>query len=265
MVAPLPAAPSSGPLILVTNDDGLQAPGLLALTQALRTVAEVAVFAPDHNWSAAGHSKTMHKPLRVHAARLADGTPALTSNGSPSDCVALALLGLVPRRPALVVSGINQGANLGHDLTYSGTVAAAMESVIAGISAIAVSLDSYEATEFAPAARFAALLAARVLTAAGPPLLLNVNVPALAEGQISGAQITRLGNRVYRDALVERRDPRGQLYYWIGGEPPAGVPEAGTDIGALSAGHISVTPVLLDLTDHGRLAELRRWDLALPR
>jgi len=253
------------PLILVTNDDGIQAPGLLALVQALQAVAEVAVFAPDHNWSAAGHSKTMHKPLRVHPARLADGTPALTGNGSPSDCVALALLGLVPRRPDLVVSGINQGANVGHDLTYSGTVAAAMESVIAGISAIAVSLDSYESGAFLPAAHFAAQLAAHVLAVRPTaPLLLNVNVPALPQSQIRGAQATRLGSRVYRDALVERRDPRGQSYYWIGGEPPAGVPEEGTDIGALATGYISVTPILLDLTDHARLQELRAWDLTLP-
>jgi 5'-nucleotidase len=140
-----------------------------------------------------------------------------------------------------------------------------MESVIGGVSAIAISLDSYEAEEFDLAARFAALLARQVLAhAGGAPLLLNVNVPALREEQIVGAQITRLGNRLYRDALVERSDPRGRSYYWIGGEPPAGVPESGTDIGALATGYISVTPILLDLTDHARLAELQGWDLAFP-
>ena len=126
--------------ILVTNDDGVDAPGLLALQQALQKVGKVTVFAPDHNWSAAGHTKTMHKPLRVNQVKLADGTMAYASSGAPSDCVALAVLGLSPRRPDLVVSGINQGANLGHDITYSGTVAAAMEGVIFGIPSVAASL-----------------------------------------------------------------------------------------------------------------------------
>ena len=261
----MPQNNGTRPHILVTNDDGVQSNGLLALVLALRPIADVTVVAPDHNWSAAGHSKTMHKPLRVWPSLLADGSEALVSTGSPSDCVALALLGLVPGRPDLIVSGINQGANLGHDLTYSGTVAAAMESVIGGISAIAISLDSYESEEFDVAARFAALLAREVLRQRdAPPLLLNANVPALPESQIRGTQITRLGSRLYRDALVERKDPRGRSYFWIGGDPPAGVPEAGTDVGALEAGYVSVTPILLDLTDHARLQTLRTWQLAFP-
>lgn len=251
--------------ILVTNDDGVQASGLLALAQALRSLAEVVIVAPDHNWSAAGHSKTMHKPLRVWPTHLADGSEALVSTGSPTDCVALALLGLVSERPDLIVSGINQGANLGHDVTYSGTVAAAMEGAIGGVSGIAVSLDSYDGETFDVAARFAALLTRQVMArAAQVPLLLNLNVPALPEEQIAGIQVTRLGNRHYRDALVERRDPRGRSYYWIGGEPLAGVPESGTDTAALAAGYVSVTPILLDLTDYDRLAELARWDLIWP-
>lgn len=250
------------PFILLTNDDGVNAPSLAVLRRALAEVGDVAILAPEHDWSAAGHSRTMHKPLRVRSAKLADGSDALVSNGSPSDCVALALLGFFGRQPDLTVSGINLGANVGQDITYSGTVAAAMESVIGGTSAIAISVDGYELDDFGPAARFAARLASRVLTVdEDEPLLLNVNVPALPEGAIKGVQITRLGRRIYRDALVCRADPRGRAYYWIGGEPPTGIPEEGTDIGALAQGYISVTPLLLDLTDYAKLAPLRAWKL----
>ncbi|HHX65903.1 MAG TPA: 5'/3'-nucleotidase SurE [Chloroflexi bacterium] len=248
--------------MLLTNDDGVLSPGLLALSRALRDVAEVSILAPDHNWSAAGHTKTMHKPLRAWPTTLEDGTPALTSNGSPSDCVALALLGLVEPKPDLVVSGINMGANLGHDLTYSGTVAAAMESVINGISAIAVSLDSFESSNYDIAARFVAYLAEHVLrNGFDEPLLLNVNIPALSAERIRGVQITRLGRRLYRDALITRYDPRGRSYYWIGGEPPEGIPEEGTDIGAIMADYISITPIRMDLTDYDRLSLLQDWNL----
>jgi len=253
------------PLLLLTSDDGIDAPGLLALRQALAELGDVSVVAPEHNWSAAGHSKTMHKPLRTRPARLADGSEALVTSGSPSDCVALVLLGLLGRRPDLVLSGINLGANVGQDVTYSGTVAAGMESVIGGVSAVAVSLDTYEPGDFRPAARFAAHLARQMLGARlGKPLLLNVNVPARPEAAIRGVQITRLGQRTYHDFLLQRADPRGRPYYWIGGDPPTGVPEEGTDIGALAQGYISVTPILLDLTDHSRLAALRAWNLSFP-
>ncbi|MCD6519945.1 MAG: 5'/3'-nucleotidase SurE [Anaerolineae bacterium] len=253
------------PLILLTNDDGIYAPGLIPLARALERVGQVIVIAPEHNWSAAGHSKTMHKPLRVWSIELSDGTEALASNGSPSDCVALALLGIVERPPQLVVSGINLGANVGTDLTYSGTVAAAMEAVIWGISGIAVSLDSFTPNTYEAAAHFTAQLAQRVLAAGlEEPLLLNVNVPNLPEEEIKGVQITRLGRRLYRDALVKRLDPRGRPYYWIGGDPPEGIPEEGTDIGALTEGYISVTPILLDLTDYARLPLLASWELTFP-
>lgn len=259
------------PRILLTNDDGVHSPGLLALKRALSTIAHVEVVAPDHNWSAAGHTKTMHKPLRVWPVTLADGSEARTTNGTPSDCVALALLGLLEREPDLVVSGINAGANVGSDITYSGTVAAAMEAVVAGIPAIAVSVDGLEIADPSVAADFVARLAVLVLRtdvvrsrdATDEPLLLNVNVPNRPRDALRGVQITRLGRRVYRDALVERSDPRGRTYYWIGGEPPSGVPEEGTDIGALDAGYISVTPILLDLTDYAKLPVLRAWRITL--
>jgi 5'-nucleotidase len=253
--------------ILLTNDDGIDAPGLLALAQAMRTMADVSVLAPDHNWSASGHVKTLDRPLRVRPSALADGAPAMTTDGAPSDCVALAILGLVERPIDLVVSGINPHANVGHDVTYSGTVTAAMEAVIAGISALAVSLDSTEAPSsvdsFRTAADIACLLAQRVLDNKPPSaVLLNVNVPLRAREELRGIALTRQGLRVYRDALVRREDPRGRPYYWIGGEAPTGISEEGTDIWALAEGFVSVTPLQLDLTAYPALETLRA--LALP-
>ena len=258
------------PCILLTNDDGIHSSGLLTLAQELGSLADVTIIAPDHNWSAAGHTKTMHKPLRVQRVLLSDGTEGLATSGSPSDCVTLGLLGLMRPAPNLVVSGINLGANVGHDLTYSGTVAAAMEAAIGGVDAMAVSLDTYDADEYersrGTVAQVVVRLADYVLHAhRSTPILLNVNVPPRPAQDILGVQITRLGRRVYRDALVERCDPRGRSYYWIGGEPPGGVPESGTDIGALDEGYVSVTPLSLDLTDHAALGALQEWDLSLPR
>jgi 5'-nucleotidase len=251
--------------ILLTNDDGVHAPGLLALKGALDGVAEVTVLAPDHNWSAAGHTKTMHKPLRVNSVTLADGTAALATTGAPSDCVGLALLGLMSQRPDLVVSGINTGANLGHDVTYSGTVAAAMEAVIKGVPGIAVSLDCYgpaEDADFAPAARVAAWLAGQVLQRGLPPdIFLNVNLPQRPAAEIQGVRVTRLGRRVYQDVLVVREDPRGRPYYWVGGEPSSGELESGTDLWAVAHGYVSVTPVQMDMTAYSLLEVVRHWGL----
>ncbi len=252
------------PNILVTNDDGYQSPALRALALALRAVGDVTVFAPDHNWSAAGHTKTMHKPLRVKQRQTEDGLPLYITTGTPSDCVGLALLGIMPERPDLVVSGINLGSNMGEDITYSGTVAGAMEAAVAGLPAIAASRDVVtggdEDYEFP--ASIVAQIAQQVL-ARGLPVgtFLNVNFPALPEHEIRGIQFTRLGRRVYRDVLIERRDPKGVPYYWIGGDPPSGTPESGTDIGALAEGYISVTPLNMDMTDRNLLAEMGAWRL----
>ena len=253
--------------ILVTNDDGVNAPGLLALAQAMRALGEVSVLAPDRNWSASGHVKTLDRPLRVKNAALADGTPALATDGAPSDCVALAVLGVVPEPIDLVVSGINGGMNIGHDLTYSGTVTAAMEGAIAGLPAIAFSLEAPAvlegALDYTPAAQVAQKVAANVIRYGLPEgVLLSVNVPYLPLDQIRGVQITRQGLRIYKDALVRRDDPRGRPYYWIGGDAPDGVPEEGTDIGALRQGFVSVTPVHLDLTAHRMMDSLRGRDWA---
>lgn len=237
------------PHLLVTNDDGVHAPGLAALAAALRPLGRVTVLAPERNWSASGHVKTLHKPLRVHDTQLADGSPALACTGAPSDAVALALLGLLDLPVDLVVSGINPHANLGHDVTYSGTVTAAMEACIFGVPGVAVSTEHTQAIGYGPAAAMAAKVAAWVLDHGLPAgLLLNVNIPALPAGAIRGIKLTRQGQRVYRDALVTRQDPRGRPYYWIGGEDPSGLEDPGTDFAALAAGWVSVTPLHLDLT-----------------
>lgn len=247
--------------ILITNDDGVMAPGLLALVQEIRKVGKVTVLAPDHNWSACGHVKTLDRPLRVKEIKLSDGTTALTSDGAPSDCVALALLGLLPDKVDMVVSGINPNANLGHDVTYSGTVTAAMEAAIAGLPGIAVSLDVPDqhigTPDYGPAARAARRVVEIVMRNGLPKdVLLNVNVPYRPDAELAGFRMTRQGLRVYRDLLVIREDPRGHPYYWIGGDAPTGVPEDGTDFGALKEGYVSVTPLHLDLTSYRVLDEM---------
>lgn len=252
-------------LILVTNDDGVTAPGLLALVQEMRRVGRVSVLAPDRNWSASGHVKTMHRPLRVREVLLADSTAAFTSDGAPSDCVAVALLGYLDEKVDLVVSGINPNANIGHDVTYSGTVTAAMEAVIGGVPGIAVSLHSPENhlgdLDYGPAARVARNIVERLFTnGMDSKTLLNVNVPYLTDHEIKGFMVTRQGLRLYRDRLDKRTDPRGRPYYWIGGDAPTAVPDEGTDFGALAQGYVSITPLDLDLTDYPaqeRLAKMR--------
>ena len=251
--------------ILVTNDDGVTAPGLLALAQEMRKLGKVTVFAPDRNWSASGHVKTMERPLRVKETILADGTSAFTSDGAPSDCVAIPLLGFLQEDVDLVVSGINPNANIGHDVTYSGTVTAAMEAVIAGVKGVAVSIDSPEAFKSELDYSTAAVVARRIVEkviADGLPkgVVLNVNVPYRKELDLAGYMITRQGLRVYRDALDKRVDPRGRPYYWIGGEAPTGVNEDGTDVGALMAGYVSITPLQLDLTNYKAMDVLRKWN-----
>ena len=253
--------------ILITNDDGVMAPGLLALAQAMRDLGKVSILAPDRNWSASGHVKTLDRPLRVKEVVLSDGTTALTSDGAPSDCVSLALLGLLDDKVDLVVSGINPNANVGHDVTYSGTVTAAMEAVISGIPGVAVSLDSPEnhlgLIDYVPAAEISRQIVQALLDneELPPDVLLNVNIPYLPKEQIKGIRITRQGMRVYRSRLDSREDPRHKAYYWIGGDAPTGIPEKGTDIGALMEGYVSITPLQLDLTAYNILPVLGTWGL----
>jgi 5'-nucleotidase len=250
--------------ILVTNDDGVQAPGLLALAQEMRRLGKVTIVAPDRNWSASGHVKTMERPLRAVEVVLADGTSALATDGAPSDAVALALLGLVKEKIDLVVSGINPHENIGHDVTYSGTVTAAMEAVIGGVPGVAVSLNSPGSLQgpldYSTAAIVARQVAQTVLAKGLPEgTLLNVNVPYLQFNDLKGFQLTRQGLRVYHDALDSRMDPRGRPYYWIGGEFPTGIPADGTDFGAIKAGYVSITPLQLDLTARAAMDSLKEW------
>ncbi len=251
--------------ILVTNDDGITAPGLQVLAAALRDLAEVTVLAPNRNWSVSSHKKTLHSPLRVNSTELGDGSSALTTDGSPADCVALALLGVVERPVDFVVAGINTTHNLGYDVTYSGTVAAAMEAAIWGIPAIAVStLDDTE-VGYGPAAKIGLQVVRQVVLRGLPRYTaLNVNVPCAPLAKLKGYKITRLGASPYhQDKLVQRKDPHGGTYYLIGGDPFSGITENGTDISAVAEKWVSVTPLQLDVTSHSLVENMRDWDLKI--
>jgi 5'-nucleotidase len=250
--------------ILVTNDDGITALGLLALVQAMRKIGQVSILAPDRNWSGGGHVKTLDRPLRIKEVQLADDTLGLASDGAPSDCVALAVLGYFTSKIDLVVSGINPMPNLGHDVTYSGTVTAAMEAVIWGIPGLAFSLDSIEnhlsLLDYDAAATIAEQVVRNVIQHNFPHgILLNVNIPYLRLDEIRGFRTTRQGLRVYRDRLDKRIDPRGRPYYWIGGDTPTGIPEDGTDFGSLQDGYVTLTPLHLDLTAYPAMQLIDRW------
>jgi 5'-nucleotidase len=242
-------------VLLVTNDDGIHAPGLTALASALAELGEVHVLAPEREQSACGHALTLHRPLRTHAW----GERRHSVNGTPSDCVNLGVLGFLPERPVLVVSGINHGSNLGDDVTYSGTVSAAMEGTLLGVPSIAVSL--MEGGDFEAAGRVARQIAMRVLVHGLPAkTLLNVNVPA---GVPKGIRLTRLGHRVYAGKIIEQADPRGRPHYWIGAGPPEWEALEGTDMGAVHEGWASVSPLHMDLTHHRALAQMGDWEPAL--
>ncbi len=241
------------PLILVTNDDGIRAPGIRLLAEALGDLGEVAVYAPDRQRSATGHSVSLHHPLRVTTLRagwhMVDGTP--------TDCVMLAVRMLLGRKPDLVVSGINDGANLGDDVTYSGTVAGAYEGMLLGIPSIAVSDVSYAPKHMETAAQVGRRMAEYVLANGVPEdTMLNVNVPDCPFDQLAGVAVTRMGRRSYQDEIVRREDPRGGVYYWIGGAEPAHVEESGTDFAAIEVNQVSVTPLHRDLTNHSVMHHL---------
>ncbi len=242
-------------VLLVTNDDGVHAAGLAALARALEDLGDVYVIAPDREQSACGHALTLHRPLRVDRVR----DRWFSVNGTPSDCVNLAVLGFLPEPPVLVASGVNHGPNLGDDVTYSGTVSAAMEGTLLGVSSMAVSLaDGGDVEE---AARVGRLVASRILVEGLPPkTLLNVNVPP---GAPRGIRVTRLGHRVYLEKIVEQRDPRGRTHYWIGGGEARWEALDGTDMGAVHDGYVSLSPLHLDLTHHRAVAQLADWAGAL--
>ncbi len=248
----------AAPLLLVTNDDGVRSEGIRALADGLEGLGRVVVIAPDREQSATSHSITLDRPVRVN--HLSEGW--LSVEGTPTDCVLLAANSLLGEKPALVVSGINHGPNLGDDVTYSGTVAAAMEGHLLDIPSIAVSLSTGSSPlHFATAARFARRIAAKLLDEGSPNgALLNVNIPNLAEEAIRGIRITRLGKRLYVDSVIEKTDPRGKPYFWIGGSPSW---ESGknTDHAAVLEGFVSVTPLHLDLTDYKAVVEMENWTL----
>jgi 5'-nucleotidase len=247
--------------ILVSNDDGVSAAGLQALVAALEAVDEVWVVAPDRNQSAVSHALTLHRPLRIEPV----GERRFAVDGTPTDCINLAVNAILPERPRLVVSGINHGANLGDDVTYSGTVSAAMEATLLGVPAIAVSLVGTDAFEFTAAAQFSQALAKVVLREGLPPdTLLNVNVPPGPPEAIKGYLLTRQGKRRYSDVIVEKVDPRGKKYYWIGGGEVDYVAAEGTDFAAVHSGYISITPLHLDLTNYASLQRLAKLHVPWP-
>ncbi len=246
--------------ILVTNDDGVLAPGILALAQAMRVLGDVEVIAPSANQSAGGHKKTLFQDIPTSKAELADGTSALAVSGSPADCIALAALGIMEWPVRIVVSGINRGANMGQDITYSGTVTAALEAAINGVPAVAVSLgqrDADDVADYALAAQIAVSVVRRVLEKGLPPFtILNLNVP---KGPVKGMRLTRQGIRIYRDEL----EKAGEIYRIVGPEPGGMTDEEGTDLWAVHNGYASLSPIHLDLTAHRFLADLAAWDITL--
>jgi 5'-nucleotidase len=244
--------------ILVSNDDGIQANGLEALVKAMEPLGEVWVVAPLHEQSATSHSLSLHDPLRIRQV----GDRQYAIDGTPADCVYLAVNHLMKAaRPTLVVSGINHGPNLADDVIYSGTVAAAMEGAILGVPAVAFSLVTRRTFVFDHAADFAHSLVKALLAQTLPPrLLLNVNMPAY--GKIAGYQVTKGGRHSYGADVVEKEDPRGRKYYWIGGTGYEHVKEQGTDVTAVHDEHLaSVTPLMIDLTNHSQLDLVRSWAL----
>jgi 5'-nucleotidase len=238
--------------ILLSNDDGYQAPGIMALYEALRDVAEVEVVAPEHNNSAKSNALTLHSPLYVH--RAANGFRYV--NGTPADCVHIALTGLLGYRPDLVVSGINNGANMGDDTIYSGTVGAAMEGYLFGIPAIAFSQTEKGWKHLDAAAARARELVQQMLThrmVDNKPWLLNVNIPCLPLDELKPVKVCRLGRRHAAEAVITQTSPRGETMYWIGAAGPALDESEGTDFHATALGHVSVTPLKVDLSDHDML------------
>jgi 5'-nucleotidase len=251
--------------ILVSNDDGIFAPGLYALATAMLKLGRVWVVAPENNQSASGHRKTLNRPLRAVPTYqvFPSEIVAFAVDGAPSDCTALAVMGLIEEKIDLVVAGVNSGPNLGQDLTYSGTASVAFEAAIFSLPAIAFSLDNRSPdADYQPSAVIARKITEQVIKHGLPRhTVLNVNIPNRPLHEIGGVQITQQGIRDYRDVLDKRIDPFGRPYYWIGGVEPSGDVEAeGTDIWAVYNGYVSITPVHLYMTRHEFIAPLTTWD-----
>lgn len=246
------------PTLLLTNDDGIHAPGLAALAESMAPLGEVWVYAPDREQSAVGHGVSLARPLRVTERR----ERWFAVDGTPTDCVMLAVRDLLGVRPDAVVSGINAGPNLGDDVTYSGTVAGAYEGMLLGVPSVAVSCASYTPTHFAAAGEAAVKVVSQVLAHGLPDAtMLNVNVPDIPAAECKGMRVVRLGRRHYEDEIVRRVDPRGKPYYWIGGTAPSMEAPEDTDLHAVAEGYVSITPLQRDITNHAMLGKLKNWDL----
>lgn len=242
--------------ILLSNDDGYFAPGLEQLAQAMATLGEVTVVAPERDRSGASNSLTLDRPLTVR--RSPNGF--LQVNGTPTDCVHLAVTGLLEELPHIIVSGINHGANMGDDTIYSGTVAAATEGFLLGIPSFAISLASKPGKNFDTAARVAVELVERYLRKPNPTAwLLNVNVPDVEHDELAGMKITRLGRRHKAEDIIKTVNPRGETVYWVGAAGPAADAGDGTDFDAVAKGYVSVTPLQMDLTHYAELNAVHRW------
>jgi 5'-nucleotidase len=243
--------------ILVTNDDGIHSEGLIVLAKALQEVGDVLVVAPDRERSAIAHSLTLHRPLRVQKIK----RNSYAVDGTPADCVYLGVNVIFPKRPQLIVSGINKGGNLGDDVTYSGTVSAAFEGTLLGIPSFAISLVSRSQFKFQTAARFAVRVAQYIIKKGLPKdTFLNINIPNLEEKEIKSYKITTQGRWSHNGkAVVEKMDPRGRKYYWIGSEDLVFEKREDTDFDAVSNSYISITPLHLDLTNYSSIRELKKW------
>ncbi|MBF0518453.1 MAG: 5'/3'-nucleotidase SurE [Nitrospirae bacterium] len=237
-------------LILVTNDDGVYSEGILSLHRALSEIAEAVIIAPDREQSATSHSLTMHRPLKVTEIK----KNIYSVNGTPTDCVALGIGKVLGRKPDLIASGINKGGNLGDDITYSGTVSAAIEGTILGVSSFAISMVGEKDYHFTVASEFALKLAKIILDNGLPKdTLINVNVPNVPKDELMGLKFTKQGKRVYIGSIKETLDPWSRLHYWIGGGTPSWADDENTDYLAVESKYISVTPLHLDLTNYDAL------------
>lgn len=248
--------------ILITNDDGIGAQGIRALTDALQGLGKLSVIAPDREKSATGHSITVHSPIKLEPVEYSGAENAWSIDGTPADCVKLGIQALMEHPPDLVVSGINFGPNLGTDVLYSGTVSAAIEGLINGVPAIAFSLNTHEKPDFTYAQKFVRKLVGHLFTQGlSQETLLNVNIPHIPEQEIKGVTIAKLGIRQYDNAFDHRKDPRGKSYYWLGGQLATVENADNSDVAAIERGEVTVTPIHFDLTNYPLMSELENWGL----
>ncbi len=242
--------------ILVTNDDGIRAEGITVLADTVRDFGEITMVAPSSQQSATSHAITLHNPLRIEEVEM----NRHAVSGTPTDCVLLSVNGLLDAKPDIVLSGVNHGPNMGADVTYSGTVAAAVEGTLLGVPSLALSLAGRGDLQFDTPRRFIPYILRKFLEDPPPPLTYwNVNFPNIPPDDVKGVAVTQLGNRIYQDTVVRKIDPRGKPYYWIGGDEPTADLDKGTDFRALHDGFISITPLHLELNHYESIARMRTW------